>query len=49
LDEIRLIVYPVLIGDGKNLFSELTGRRQLRLQESSVRDDQLLFLLYSLR
>ena len=49
LDEIRLLVYPVLIGDGKNLFSELTGRRQLRLQESSVRDDQLLFLRYSVR
>ncbi len=49
LDEIRLIVYPVLVSEGKNLFSELTGRRQLTLLESSVRDDQLLFLRYSLR
>lgn len=49
LDEIRLIVYPVLIGEGKNLFGELAMRRQLTLLESSVRDDQLLFLRYSLR
>ncbi len=49
LDEIRLIVYPVLIGEGKNLFSELVTRRQLTLLESSLRDDQRLFLRYSLR
>ncbi|MFO1390042.1 dihydrofolate reductase family protein [Cellvibrio sp.] len=49
LDEIRLIVYPVLIGEGKNLFSELIERRQLKLLEASVRDNGLLFLRYSLR
>jgi dihydrofolate reductase len=48
LDEIRLIVYPILIGAGKQLFGELGAPKNLALLESTQRADGRLFLRYGL-
>lgn len=47
VDEYRLMVYPVVLGTGKRLFADGTGRRALRLVDARpVGTDGVLTLVY---
>ena len=46
VDELRLIVYPLIAGEGKALFGTTAGRRGLELQEVEQRGDGCVNLIY---
>ena len=46
VDELRLMVYPVLLGTGKRLFGETSGKKPLRLVSSQVVGDGVAILVY---
>lgn len=48
VDEISLAVHPILLGGGKPLFSELTGRIPLKLVDSKTYSTGLVSLTYHL-
>ena len=45
VDELRLMVYPVVLGSGRRLFGD-TRKRPLRLADSQVVGDGVLILVY---
>ena len=45
VDELRLMIYPVVLGAGERLFGEASGQRPVRLVESRTVDD-LAYLIY---
>jgi dihydrofolate reductase len=46
VDEVRLMVYPVVLGSGKRLFGETSGKKPLRLVNSKVVGDGVAILIY---
>jgi dihydrofolate reductase len=46
VDQINLMVFPVILGTGKKIFEEKPERRNLRLKESKVVGDGVLVLIY---
>ena len=48
IDELRLIVYPLICGDGKALFASAHRRRGLALQKAQALPDGRLSLVYGL-
>ena len=46
VDQINLMVFPVILGTGKKVFEEKPERRRLRLEESKVVGDGVLVLIY---
>jgi dihydrofolate reductase len=46
VDELRLMVYPVIVGAGKRLFGETTRTQNLRLVETKTFDDGIHVLIY---
>jgi dihydrofolate reductase len=46
LDELRLMVFPVLLGSGKRLFGETTGKKTLRPKDSKTVGDGIAVLTY---
>ena len=46
VDELRLMVYPVVLGSGKRLFGETTDKKPLRLVDSKVVGDGVAILIY---
>jgi dihydrofolate reductase len=46
VDELRLMVYPVVLGDGKRLFGPTSEKKTLRLVNSRVVGDGVLILRY---
>jgi dihydrofolate reductase len=46
VDELRLVVFPVVLGAGKRLFGQTSERKPLRLVDSSTIGDGLAFLTY---
>jgi dihydrofolate reductase len=46
VDELRLMVFPVVLGRGKRLFGETEDRKTLRLTDSKVVGDGVAILVY---
>jgi dihydrofolate reductase len=46
VDQINLMVFPVILGTGKRVFEETPDRRKLRLTDSRVVGDGVLVLIY---
>ena len=46
VDELRLMVFPVVLGAGKRLFGETSDKRPLRLSDSKVVGDGVAILTY---
>jgi dihydrofolate reductase len=46
VDQINLMVFPVVLGTGKKVFEEKPERRNLRLKESKVVGEGVLVLIY---
>jgi dihydrofolate reductase len=46
VDELRLMVFPVVLGKGKRLFGSTTGKKPLRLVDSKTVGDGIAILIY---
>jgi dihydrofolate reductase len=46
VDELRLMVFPVVLGSGKRLFGETSDKKPLRLSDSKVVGDGVAILTY---
>jgi dihydrofolate reductase len=46
VDELRLFVYPVVLGAGERLFGETSDKKPLRLVDTKTVGDGLVFLTY---
>jgi dihydrofolate reductase len=46
VDELRLMVFPVVLGKGKRLFGETSDKKGLRLADSKVVGDGVAILIY---
>ena len=47
VDELRLVVFPVVLGAGERLFGETGGKKPMRLVDSTTIGDGLVFLRYA--
>jgi dihydrofolate reductase len=48
VDELRLVIFPVVLGDGERLFGETSDPKPMRLIRSGTVGDGLAFLTYEL-
>jgi dihydrofolate reductase len=48
VDELRLIVFPVVLGAGERLFGEISDKKPIRLVDAKTVGDGLAFLTYEL-
>jgi dihydrofolate reductase len=46
VDELRLVIFPVVLGDGARLFGAMSGKRPLRLLEATTIGDGLTCVTY---
>jgi dihydrofolate reductase len=46
VDELRLMVFPVVLGSGKRLFGETSDKKSLRLADSKMVGDGVAILTY---
>jgi len=46
IDELRLMVFPVILGQGKRLFGATNDKKALRLTESKTVGDGVVILIY---
>jgi dihydrofolate reductase len=47
VDELRLMVFPVVLGNGKRLFGETSDKKPLRLVDSKIVGDGVAILIYA--
>ena len=48
VDELRLFVYPVVLGAGERLFGQTSDKKPMRLVDAKTIGDGLVFLTYTL-
>jgi dihydrofolate reductase len=48
VDELRLVVFPVVLGDGERLFGETSEKKPMRLVDTTKIGDGLVCLTYEL-
>jgi dihydrofolate reductase len=46
VDELRLMVFPVVLGAGKRLFGETSDKKNLKLESSQLVGDGVVILVY---
>ena len=46
VDELRLMVFPVVLGRGKRLFGDTSDKKRLRLRDSRMVGDGVAILVY---
>ena len=46
VDELRLMVFPVVLGTGKRLFGDTSDKKPLRLVNSKIVGDGIAILIY---
>ena len=46
VDELRLMIYPLVLGVGERLLGETADKMPMRLVESRTLDDGLVYLVY---
>ena len=46
VDELRLVVFPVVLGAGERLFGETSDKKPMRLVDTNTIGDGLVFLTY---
>jgi len=46
VDELRLMVFPVVLGAGKQLWGETSDKKRLRLKDSKVVGDGVAIMIY---
>ena len=47
IDELRLMVFPVVLGEGKHLFGATSDLKRLQLTDSTVVGDGIAALVYT--
>ena len=47
VDELRLMVFPVVLGTGKTLFGETSDKKTLQLRDSKIVGDGVAILVYA--
>ena len=46
VDQINLVIFPVILGTGKKAFEETPERRNLRLRESTIVGDGVVVVVH---
>ena len=46
VDEIHLMMFPVVLGTGKRVFGEYTDKKTMKLVESKTVGDGIVILIY---
>jgi len=46
VDELRLMVFPVVLGSGKSLWGETTDKKRFRLTDSKVVGEGVAIMIY---
>jgi dihydrofolate reductase len=48
VDELRLKIFPVLLGDGERLFGETSDKKPMRLVDTKIVEGDVVFVTYEL-